>query len=126
MLVGSIAFMGTGEVMACTSGEDCSGVSCPLPVAVELPPEAMPPDAIPRICVDDVCSEQLEHVVVNAFGWLGPLSGDEHVDVRLELVDADDVVLRTFEGSGSLRGDCCASLLLRISDDGESLVEVEG
>ena len=101
VLVGSIAFVGTGEVTACTSGEDCSGVSCPLPVAVELPPGAMPPDAIPRICVDDVCSDQLEKVFLNAFGWVGVLSGDEDVDVRLEFVDADDVTLRTFEGSGT-------------------------
>ena len=61
----------------------------------------MPPDAIPRICVDDVCSDQLEKVFLNAFGWVGVLSGDEDVDVRLEFVDADDVTLRTFEGSGT-------------------------
>ena len=59
----------------------------------------------------------------NRFGWSGGLSGDDDVDVRLEFVDAADVTIRTFEGSGTLSGDCCKTLLLRLSDDGNSLID---
>ena len=57
--------------------------------------------------------------MLNRFGWSGGWSGDDDVDVRLEFVDAADVTVRTFEGTGTLSGDCCKTLLLRLSDDGE-------
>ena len=121
ILVGSVALFAPAEVTAC--GEDCGPGSCDLPVVVELPPEAIPPDASPRLCVDNACSDLVEEPMLNRFGWSGGWSGDDDVDVRLEFVDAAEVTVGTFEGSGTLSGDCCKTLLLRLSDDGESLIE---
>ena len=123
--MGTVAFLGTGEVTAC--GEYCGGpageLDCDLPVVVELPPEAIPPDGSPRLCVDNNCSEQVDEPMLNRFGWSGGWSGDDDVDVRLEFVDAADVTVQTFEGTGTLSGDCCKTLLLRLSHDGESLID---
>jgi hypothetical protein len=83
-----------------------------------------PASARPRLCVNNVCSDFVERFgAPNRFGWNGVLPEGE-VEVRLEfLEDINDASFPTYEGSGTPSGECCKSLVLKVSADGRSLVE---
>src|SRR5215207_4744385 len=58
LLLGVVALAGAAEVTGC-DGEDCGGASCPLPVVVALPPDAVPANSSPRLCVDDTWTDHV-------------------------------------------------------------------
>ena len=125
MSCAALGFVGPVHTTACTQQEDCGEVACPPPIRVSWPPEAFPDDLQVRLCVNRVCGS------ISPAIRDGSLSGGmdyrrdvvEEATVRLELVNADSVVVRTVEGSGTPKGKCCKTLSLRLSSDGESLVE---
>jgi hypothetical protein len=59
-----------------------------------------------------------------AFGPPYPDDAEE-LEVRLDLMDAADVPIRSVAGAGRLRGGCCKQVSFSLSDDGTTLVEVE-
>ncbi len=78
---------------------------------------AVPQAASYELCVDDVCAvgtpsqANLSSDAVDPDGWQlgsvhGPADG-ESAELRLVLRDAAGAEVATYEGTGSLTGECC-------------------
>ena len=108
VVVGFIASLLTGSTACTTLEENCEGVSCVIPLIVSWRYGELPDDTLVRLCVDDRCGHAQRPAPADVRGAAGfrvtdsavELT-DEEVHVRLELVDASGVPIRTLEGSAN-------------------------
>ncbi len=122
-LVGVALFLGAP---AC--GQDCESVGCGGDNALVRWHEGAVPDAASyELCVDDVCAPaEPSEISMSADldpdpGWQvgsihGPADG-ESATVRLVLRDAAGGEVSSYEGTGSLSGECCRAVVMQVEGD---------
>jgi hypothetical protein len=114
---------------SCDDGCGRGTADCGEAISVAWSADQLPESALVRLCIDGRCNAAVAPYAnpqggdISAPPWNEPIP-DEGVGVRLELLEEDDVTVAVVEGPADPASRCgCRAVRLRVSEDGESLVE---